>query len=199
MDATQSGRHPYELPSWELGPKGGLLSRRVPATRPRPLAPSGMREDGMWSDAGREDGLWSDFERATDILKRSCCPLLSFFPSSVSFLTQQLVCPLSRIEVSCHNPFLLSRLGRRRAPLLSLSCPVLSRHPCRSCLCPVLAAATRRSCPCPVSAAAAHRSCPCPVFGLPLRAVLVLSATGSPPDPSPLKLLLLQSPMHPFQ
>jgi len=23
MDDTQSGQHPYELPSWELGPKGG--------------------------------------------------------------------------------------------------------------------------------------------------------------------------------
>ena len=100
-----------------------------------------MREDGMWSDVGREDRLWSDTEWATDILKRSRRPLLSFFPSSLSFLTQQLVCPLSRIEASCYNPFLLSclsrhhapllsfsRLGRRRVLLLSLSCPVLGRR-----------------------------------------------------------------------
>ena len=95
----------------------------------------------MWSDVGREDRLWSDTEWATDILKRSRRPLLSFFPSSLSFLTQQLVCPLSRIEASCYNPFLLSclsrhhapllsfsRLGRRRVLLLSLSCPVLGRR-----------------------------------------------------------------------
>ena len=56
MDATQSGRHLYGLLSWELRPKEGLLSRRVPA-RPRPLAPSEMREEGMWSDAEREDGM----------------------------------------------------------------------------------------------------------------------------------------------
>ena len=50
------------------------------------------REKGMWSDAKREDGMWSDAERVTDILKRSCHPLPSFFPSSsLSFLTQQLV------------------------------------------------------------------------------------------------------------
>ena len=39
----------------------------------------------MWSDAEWEDGMWSDAERATDILKRSRRPLLSFFlpfPSS---------------------------------------------------------------------------------------------------------------------
>jgi len=64
---------------------------RVPA-RPRPLVLSGMWEEGMWSDAEREDGMWSDAERAMDILKRSRRPLLSFFSSSLSFLTQQLVC-----------------------------------------------------------------------------------------------------------
>jgi len=90
-DATQSGRHLYGLPSWELEPKGGLLSRRVPA-RPQPLALSGMWEEGMWSDAEWEDGMWSDAEQAMDILKRSRRPLLSFFSSSLSFLTQQLVC-----------------------------------------------------------------------------------------------------------
>jgi len=44
-----------------------------------------MREERMWSDAKWEDGMWSDAERATDILKRSRRPLLSFFlpfPSS---------------------------------------------------------------------------------------------------------------------
>ena len=66
------------------------VSRRMPA-RPRPLAPSGMREEGVWSDTERQDGMWSDAERATDILKRSRRPPLSFFPSSLSFLTQQLV------------------------------------------------------------------------------------------------------------
>ena len=85
-DATQSGRHLYGLPSWELGPKEGLLSRRVTA-RPRPLASSGMQEEGMWSDAEREDGMWSDAERVMDILKRSRRPLLSLFSSSLSFLT----------------------------------------------------------------------------------------------------------------
>ena len=62
------------------------VSQHVPATRPRPLAPSGMREEGMWSDAEREDGMWSDAEQVTDILKRSCRPLLSFFPSSCNNL-----------------------------------------------------------------------------------------------------------------
>jgi len=51
-----------------------------------------MREEGMWSDTEREDGMCSDAERAMDILKRSRRPLLSFFSSSLSFLTQQLVC-----------------------------------------------------------------------------------------------------------
>ena len=84
---------------WVLG--GVYASQHVPAT-PRPLAPSGMREEGMWSDAEQEegmwsdteweDGMWSDAERAMDILKRSHRPLLSFFPSSsLAFLTQQLV------------------------------------------------------------------------------------------------------------
>jgi len=155
-----------------------LLSWHVPATRPRPLAPSGIREDGMWSDAGHEDGLWSDAERVTDILKRSCRPLLSFFPSSLSFLTQQLVSPLSRIEASCHNPFLLSCLGCHRALLLSLSRLGRRRAPLLSLSSPVLAAAARRSCPCPVSAAAACRSCPGPVFGRLLRTILVLSANA---------------------
>jgi len=85
-EATQSGRHLYGLPLWELGPKGGVLSRHVPATRPPPLALSGIWEEGMWSDAEQEDGMWSDAERATDILKRSCRPLLSFFPSSCNNL-----------------------------------------------------------------------------------------------------------------
>jgi len=50
------------------------------------------REEGMWSDDEREDGMWSDAKWATDILKRSHHPLLSFFPSSsLSFLMQQLV------------------------------------------------------------------------------------------------------------
>ena len=48
--------------------EANIVSRHVPATRPRPLAPSGMREEGMWSDAEREVGMWSDAERATDIL-----------------------------------------------------------------------------------------------------------------------------------
>jgi len=164
MDATQSGRHLYGLPSWELGPKGGLLSRRVPATRPRPLAPSGMREEGMWSDAEREDGMWSDAERATDILKRSRCPLLSFFRSSF-FLPH---------ATTCLPPF----SNRSILPQLLFSCPVsaaAARRPCpvRSCpwppprTVPVLSdlVLDRRRAPflsCPIlsSAATARRSCP---------------------------------------
>jgi len=101
---------------------------------------------------------------------------LSFF-LPFSFLTQQLCCPLSRIEASCHNPFslVLSRPPPRTALVLVLSRPppraalVLSdpvlgrrRAPFLSCLILSSAAATRRSCP--------VRSCP----RLPPRADLVL-------------------------
>jgi len=101
---------------------------------------------------------------------------LSFF-LSFSFLTQQLVCPLSRIEASCHNPFslVLSRPPPRAALVLVLSRPptraalVLSnpalghhRVPFLSCLILSSAATARRSCP--------VRSCPRP----PLRTDLVL-------------------------
>jgi len=183
MDATQSGRHLYGLPSWELGPKGGLLSRRVPATRPRPLAPSGMREEGMWSDA----------ERATDILKRSRRPLLSFFLSSF-FLPH---------ATTCLPPF----SNRSILPQLLFSCPVSAAAVCRSCPSRVSAAAARRPCPvrscprpppctvpvlsdlvldrhrapflsCPILSSAAAARCSCPVRSCPRpppRAVPVLS------------------------
>jgi len=121
----------------------------VPATRPRPLAPSGMREEGMWSDAEREDGMWSDAEWATDILKRSRRPLLSFFLSSF-FLPH---------ATTCLSPF----SNRSILPQPLFSCPVSAAAACRSCPCRVSAATARR--PCPV------RSCPRP----PPRAVPVLS------------------------
>jgi len=143
------------------------MSRRVPATRPRPLAPSGIREEGMWSDA----------ERVMDILKRSRRPLLSFFLSCF-FLPHATTClSPSRIEASCHNPFslVLSRPPPRATLVL-----VLSRPPPRTALVlsdPVLG--RRRtpflSCPILSSAAAAHHSCPvrsCP--RPPPRADLVL-------------------------
>ena len=86
---------------------------------------------------------------------------LSFF-LPFSFLTQQLVCPLSRIEASCHNPFslVLSRPPPRAALVL-----VLSRPPPRAALVlsdPVLSrhCAPFLSCPILSSAATAHRSCP---------------------------------------
>lgn len=130
MHVTQSGRLPYELPSWELGPKGGLLSRRVPATGLRPLAQGmreeGMWEEGMWSDAGREDGLWSDAGWATDILKRSRRPLLSSFFSFPLFLPHATTC------------------------LYPPSNRSISLQPFSSCPCPASAAAARRSCLCPV-------------------------------------------------
>jgi len=103
------------------------------ATRPRSLAPSGMREEGMWSDAEREDGMWSDTERATDILKRSRRPLLSFFLSPF-FLPH---------ATTCLSPF--SNRSILPQPLFS---------------CPVSAAAARCSCPCPVSATATRHPCP---------------------------------------
>jgi len=148
----------YEVILWEIiegGEKGGQSrvvtgwnisswSNRGVTACASHLA-SGMREEGMWSDAEREDGMWRDAERATDILKRSCRPLLSFF----SFLMQQLVCPPSRIEASCHNlPLSLSCLGRRRTPLLSLSC--LGRRR-------ALSLSLSLSCP---RTPAAHRPCP---------------------------------------
>jgi hypothetical protein len=144
MDVTQSGRHPYELPSWELGPKGRLLSRRVPATGLRPLAQGmreeGMRGEGMWSDAGREDGLWSDAGWATDILKRSRRPLLLLsFLFPFSFLTQQLVCTRPRIEASRYNPSPLVLVPPRPPPRAALVCVLSSAAAARrSCLCPVL-------------------------------------------------------------
>ena len=124
--------------------------------RPRPLAPSGMQEEGMWSDAEREDGMWSDAERVMDILKRSRRPLLSFFSSSLSFLTQQLVCPCSRIEASCPPTTLFScpcpAFGRHRAPFLSVSWSCLWPPPRAVPVCVLVlpsAAAARRSCLCP--------------------------------------------------
>jgi len=93
--------------------------------------------------------MWSDAERATDILKRSRRPLLSFFLSPF-FLPH---------ATTCLSPF--SNRSILPQPLFS---------------CPVSATAARRSCPCPVSAAAARR--PCPVQSCPRpppRAVPVLS------------------------
>ena len=46
----------YELLSWEREPKGGLLSQHVPAGS-GPLTPTGMQEDGMWSDGRMECGV----------------------------------------------------------------------------------------------------------------------------------------------
>ena len=117
------------------------------------MTPSGRMECGV-TPSGRRISL-----------KGAVAHFFLSFVLPFSFLTQQLVCPLSRIEASCHNSFslVLSRpppraalvlsdpvLGRRRAPFLS--CPILS-----------LTAAARRSCP--------VRSCPRP----PPRAVPVLS------------------------
>jgi len=116
------------------------VSRHVPATRPRPLAPSGMWEEGMWSDAEREDGMWSDAERAMDILKWSRRPLLSFF-LSFFFLPH---------ATTCLSPF----SNRSILPQPIFSCPVSAATGCRPCPCPVSAAAARRSCP--------VRSCPRP-------------------------------------
>jgi len=93
--------------------------------------------------------MCSDAKRATDILKRSRRPLLSFFLSSF-FLPH---------AATCLSPF--SNRSILPQPLFS---------------CPVSAAAARRSCSCPVSAAAARR--PCPVRSCsrpPPRAVPVLS------------------------
>jgi len=130
------------LPSWELGSKGGPLLRHVPA---RPLVPTGMREDGMWSDAVGE-GMWSDAVRVTDILKRSRRPLLSFFPPFPSSRNNLFPClPARRILVLPHNPLALSYppyapFARRCpclvCPLPSLSCPPRRALParCRPCL-----------------------------------------------------------------
>jgi len=95
--------------------------------------------------------MWSDAEPATDILKRSRRPLLSFF-LSFFFLPH---------ATTCLSPF--SNRSILPQPLFS---------------CPVSAAAVRRSCPCPDSAAAARR--PCPVRSCPRPppcAVPVLSDT----------------------
>jgi len=74
-------RHPYKLPSWELGPKRGLLSRRVPATRPRPLTP------GMRMDCGViPNGRWISLKGAVAHF------FLSFFPF-LPHATTCLPCP----------------------------------------------------------------------------------------------------------
>jgi len=115
--------------------------------------------------------MWSEAVRATDILKRSRHPLLSFFlpfPFSRNNLFPCL--PASRILVLPHNPLALSYPPRapfaRRCPCLvrplpSLSCPPrctpLTR--CRPCLVhpaaycppatvPVLSAPQRAACRC---------------------------------------------------
>jgi len=100
--------------------------------------------------------MWSDAERVMDILKRSRRPLLSFFSSSLSFLTQQLVCPCSRIEASCPPTTLFScprpAFGRRHAPFLSVSSSCLRPPPRAIPVCVLVlpsAATARRSCLCP--------------------------------------------------
>ena len=100
-------------------------------------------------------------------------------------------CPVSAATTRCSSPCPV--MSSAAATHRSCSCPVLSSAAAthRSCPCPVSAAAARCSCPSPVSATAARRSCPCPVFGHPLRAVLVLSATGNLPDP-----VALQNEFH---
>jgi len=58
----------------------------------------------MWRDAEREDGMWSDAERATDIFKRSCRPLLSFFlpfPSSRNNLEPHGVVWCGGVHIVC--------------------------------------------------------------------------------------------------
>jgi len=84
--------------------------------------------------------------RATDILKRSRRPLLSFFPPFPSSRNNLFPClPARRILVLPHNPLALSCPPRapfaRRCPCLvrplpSLSCPPRRAPParCRPCL-----------------------------------------------------------------
>jgi len=90
MKVIQNGPHPHELHPykplwWELEPKAGLLSWRVPAGS-EPLTPTGMRKDGIWSDAVR--AMECRVMPAGDgyPYKEPSPTLLSF-----SFLTQQLV------------------------------------------------------------------------------------------------------------
>jgi len=77
--------HPYKPLSEELEPKVGLLSRCVPAG-PGPLTPTGMREDGMWSDAVQAMECRVTLAGDGYTYKEPSPTLLSF-----SFLTQQLV------------------------------------------------------------------------------------------------------------
>ena len=122
------------------------------------MTPSGKMECGV-TPSGRRISL-----------KGAVAHFFLSFILPFSFLTQQLVCPLSRIEASCHNPFslvlfrpppcaalvlVLTRPPPRAA--LVLSDPVLGRHRAPYLSCPKLssAAAARRSCP--------VRSCPRPL------------------------------------
>jgi len=167
-----------------------LLSWRVPAG-PEPLILTGIREDGMWSDGRMECGMWSDAVQVTDILLRSRCLLLSLpFPSSRNNLFPCF--PTRRILVLPHNPL---SCGTWPAHCMSsLSCPwpaccVLSF----SCPLPARCSPTAHRRPCPVLATRGPLDTllPSPVLATrrPLAAALVLSATGSPPDPVPLQFV----------
>jgi len=139
------------------------------------VTPSRRMECGVTPSGWMECGVTPSGRRIS--LKGAVAHFFLSFFLPFSFLTQQLVCPLSRIEASCHNPFSLVQSRPPPRAALVLSDPVLGRHSAPFLSCPILssAAAARRSCP--------VRSCPRP----PPRADLVLV-----PLPKALSARLLQ-------
>jgi len=128
---TRNGPHPYELLSWELEPNGGLQSWHVP--RPRPWAPTGLQEDGMWSDA----------VRARECGVTRCGRLISlkgavahFFLSFFLFLPHATTCSCfpnkRRTTHFSHNPLVLScrcAPPARRRPCPAATCCQLTAVP----------------------------------------------------------------------
>jgi len=124
----------------------------------------GRKECGVMPSGRMECGVTPSGRRIS--LKGAVAHFFLSFFLPFSFLMQQLVCPLSRIEASCHNPFslVLSRPPPRAALVLVvsrpppraalvLSDPVLGRHRAPFLSCPILssAAAARRPRPCPAT------------------------------------------------
>jgi len=121
----------------------------------------GRKECGVTPSGRMECGVTPSGRRIS--LKGAVAHFFLSFFLPFSFLTQQLVCPLSRIEASCHNPFslVLSRPPPRAA--LVLSDPVHGRRRAPFLSCPILS-----------STAAAHRPRPCPATPSPVGPAVTL-------------------------
>jgi len=139
--------------------------------------------------------MWSDAERATDILKRSRRPLLSFFlpfPSSRNnlfpkFPNRRTTLSIPHLSLAARHPCPVPAACRLLAAALVLSPlrAVCSPPPLSSPRC--APSARRRPCSCPCCAPSARRRpCPVPAARRPLASTLVLSSLRADRSPPPL-------------